>query len=136
MAGTRYDQYAKSPHTSEHMYNFLYGTWRNGKSTFLTVLYKVLGTYTCSVPIETFLVNSIGHIREDIARFRRKRFVLIAEATYGRLNEELLKRITGGDPITVRILRKNSFEFFSQCTIWMMGNYFPIIRGTDERIWS
>ena len=128
--------YTATGHTSEHMFNFLYGIGRNGKSTFLSVLNRVLGSYSYSVPIEAFLVLSMGKIREDIAQMRGKRFVLTTEATSGKLNEELMKRITGGDPVRARLLHSNSIEFYPQCVIWMMGSYLPNIRGTDEGIWS
>ena len=52
-----------------------------------------------------------------------------------RLNESLVKDLTGGDTITARYLRKEFFEFKPSFKIFMYGNHQPIISGTDLGIW-
>ena len=62
--------------------------------------------------------------------------VAAVETSEGRrLNEPLIKRMTGGDTITARFLRAEYFEFQPQFTPWLATNHKPEIRGTDEGIW-
>lgn len=53
-----------------------------------------------------------------------------------RLNEQLIKDITGGDTIEGRRLYQEAFTFKPQFKPWMYGNHKPEIRGTDDAIWS
>jgi putative DNA primase/helicase len=52
-----------------------------------------------------------------------------------RLNEGLLKQITGGGKITARYLYGDEFEFTPEFHIWVDTNHKPVIRGTDLGIW-
>jgi putative DNA primase/helicase len=59
-----------------------------------------------------------------------------AELSEGkRLNESMVKDLTGGDIIAARYLHKEFFEFKPNFKIWMYGNHKPVIKGTDEGIW-
>ena len=64
------------------------------------------------------------------------RFVLSSEIPENRkLNEALVKDLTGGDAITARILFTNPFTFLPTHKLWIFGNHKPRIAGTDEGIW-
>ncbi len=52
-----------------------------------------------------------------------------------RLNEGLLKQLTGDDVVTARKLYAEEFEFKPEFKLWMATNHKPIIRGTDTGIW-
>ena len=52
-----------------------------------------------------------------------------------RLNEGLLKQLTGDDMITARKLYGDEFEFRPEFKLWMATNHKPTIRGTDLGIW-
>jgi putative DNA primase/helicase len=52
-----------------------------------------------------------------------------------RLNEGLVKQLTGGDKVTARKLYGDEFEFKPEFKLWMGTNHKPIIRGTDTGIW-
>ena len=52
-----------------------------------------------------------------------------------RLNEGLLKQLTGDDTVTARKLYSEEFEFKPEFKLWMATNHKPIIRGTDTGIW-
>lgn len=72
----------------------------------------------------------------DIARLKSVRFVTSEEPTEGvRLNEGLLKQLTGGSKVTCRFLYGNEFEYLPEFKIWIATNHKPIIRGTDYGIW-
>ncbi len=52
-----------------------------------------------------------------------------------RINEGLLKQLTGDDVVTARKLYGDEFEFKPEFKLWMATNHKPIIRGTDTGIW-
>lgn len=130
--------YSMTGDTSEQCVFFLYGTGRNGKSTFLDVLREIFGDYVSNIQPETIMVkNSMGNgINSDIARLKGARMVTTVEPNEGvRLNEGLIKQLTGDDAVTARKLYGNEFEFKPEFKLWMATNHKPIIRGTDEGIW-
>lgn len=113
----------------------LYGSGANGKSTFLEITRTLFGDYGQQAPPETFLAKNEG-IPNDVARLRGARFVAAVEIGEGRrLNEPLIKRMTGGDTMTARFMRQEFFEFQPQFTPWLATNHKPEIHGTDEAIW-
>lgn len=62
--------------------------------------------------------------------------MLAAELGEGqRLNEPLIKDLTGGDKLRARLLYRKSFEFYPVAKVWLYGNHKPSIYGTDEGIW-
>jgi putative DNA primase/helicase len=64
------------------------------------------------------------------------RYVTCEEPTEGvRLNEGLLKQLTGGSKITCRFLYGDEFEYTPEFKIWVATNHKPVIRGTDVGIW-
>lgn len=80
--------------------------------------------------------NSPGGANSDIARLKSARLVTTVEPNEGaRLNEGLLKQLSGEDPVTARRLYGDEFEFIPQFKLWMATNHRPLIRGTDDGIW-
>jgi putative DNA primase/helicase len=121
--------------TSEQVLTIFYGGGANGKSTFNETLLRILGDYAQTAPAETFLDRRDG-IPNDVARLRGARFVSASELGEGRrLNEALVKRMTGGDTIVARFMRAEWFEFTPTFKAVLVTNHRPEIRGTDEAIW-
>nr|WP_316624581.1 phage/plasmid primase, P4 family [uncultured Ruminococcus sp.] len=130
--------YSLTGSTSEQCAFFLYGTGKNGKSTFLDVVRDVFGDYAANIQPETIMVrnNSGSAINSDIARLKGARLVTSVEPNEGvRINEGLLKQLTGDDTVTARKLYSEEFEFKPEFKLWMATNHKPIIRGTDTGIW-
>ncbi len=117
---------------------FCYGTGRNGKRTFLNVLSDIMGSYAVNIQPETIMIRygSKDRANSDIARLKGARLVTSAEPNEGmRINEGLLKQLTGGDKVTARYMYKELFEFTPEFKLWMATNHKPVIRGTDTGIW-
>ena len=113
----------------------LYGSGANGKTTLLEVIRDLLGDYGQQAPAETFLERR-DSIPNDVARLRGARFVAATETGEGRrLNEALVKRLTGGDTIAARFMRSEWFEFRPRFKAWLATNHRPEVRGVDEAIW-
>lgn len=130
--------YSMTGQTSEQCVFFLYGTGQNGKSTFLDVIRDIMGDYAANIQPETIMVKHAqsGAINSDIARLKGARFVTSVEPNEGmRINEGLLKQLTGDDVVTARKLYSEEFEFKPEFKLWMATNHKPIIRGTDTGIW-
>ena len=130
--------YSISGSTREQCAYFLYGMGNNGKSTFLDTISDLIGGYSSNAQPETIMMKkfSDGGTNSDIARLKSSRFVTCEEPTEGvRLNEGLLKQLTGGSKITCRFLYGDEFEYTPEFKIWVATNHKPVIRGTDIGIW-
>lgn len=133
--------YSISGSNREQCAYFLYGMGNNGKSTFLDTLRDMMGTYASTAQPDTFMLQSRlgssgGGANSDIARLKSARFVVSEEPTEGiRLNEGLLKQLTGGSKVTCRFLYGDEFEYTPEFKIWIATNHKPVIRGTDFGIW-
>ncbi len=130
--------YSLTGHTLEQCLIMLLGTGRNGKSLFIKMMRWLGGEYAVHADFETFLdrPGTVGGARGDIARFYRTRIVTTAEAGEGkRLNEALVKAITGGDTITARHLFSKEIEFPPELTLWMAVNHRPVVHGGGDGLW-
>lgn len=130
--------YSLTGSTSEQCAFFLFGTGRNGKSTFLEIVRGILGDYATNIQPQTIMVNpkSGNAPSSDIARLKGARLVTSVEPNEGmRLDEGLLKQLTGDDVVTARKMFSEEFEFKPEFKLWMATNHKPLIRGTDTGIW-
>lgn len=133
--------YSISGSNREQCAYFLYGMGNNGKSTFLDTIADMLGDYASNAQPDTLMLQSRvgslgGGANSDIARLKSARFVTCEEPTEGvRLNEGLLKQLTGGSKVTCRFLYGDEFEYTPEFKIWVATNHKPVVRGTDVGIW-
>ncbi len=128
--------YSLSGLTNEQCVFFLYGTGRNGKSTFLETVRRIFGDYAVNIQPESIMIRQNNGANSDIARLKGARFVTCTEPNEGmRLNEGLVKQLTGDDMITARKLYGEEFEYRPEFKLWLATNHKPSIRGTDLGIW-
>lgn len=128
--------YTLTADVSEQCIFFEYGTGKNGKSTFSSILQKLLGEYGQQAPSELILARRNDGIPADVARLVGARLAVTSELEQGqRLAESKVKDLTGGDRIVARFMRENWFEFAPTHKLWIYGNHKPVIRGSDEGIW-
>ena len=129
--------YTLTASTREHLFFVLYGTGRNGKSTFVEAIMAMLGEYAQASNPETWLRQSGGRGAEpDIARLPGVRLVSTAEIGEGRaLDEARVKALVAGDTITTRNLYQSAFDFVPACKLWISTNHAPQIKGNDEGMW-
>ena len=114
----------------------LHGVGNNGKTTLVNTLLKLLGDYSCETPVQSLLVKRYEGIPNDIARLEGMRFVTAMESgKYRRLNESLIKQLTGGDPISARFLHHEYFQFVPTFKIWFMTNHVPQINEVGIAMW-
>ncbi|RXH12463.1 DNA primase family protein [Bradyrhizobium guangzhouense] len=115
----------------------LYGSGRNGKSTFRETIHDLIGTYSLAGDATLMVERKTpGSASEEIARLKGKRFIAVNEtAENDQLNESRLKFITSQDMITARNLYGHFFDFFPTHKLFLTTNHKPVVRGTDEGIW-
>lgn len=126
--------------SNEECMFILYGkTTRNGKSTLLNTIETMLGDYA--------KVASVGMIcRGDrqkdaeaasptLAALKGKRFVTMSESNaYGKLDEEQIKQLTGGEEISARALYQSAITYKPQFTLWLSCNDLPMV--TDKSLFA
>lgn len=130
--------YSLTGDTGEQCFFLLHGTGANGKSTLLEVLRHVLGDYAMNTSADALMVSGRGGRgpENDIARLRGARLVTASESgERRRLDEERVKRLTGGDTYTARFLHREFFEFRPRFKLWLAANSKPEIQGTDHGMW-
>ncbi len=114
----------------------LYGRGRNGKSKTIEVLARIFADYAVNIAADSLMARRFENARSDLARLAGARMATAAEGAEGaRMDEAIIKQITGEYVITVRKLYENEFEFTPVAKIWMTTNHEPVIPGTDDGIW-
>jgi len=127
--------YCLTGSTRDHAMFFLYGTGRNGKGTFLSVLQNVLGDYTQTAGMDVFTEDKGTKHPTELAGLMGARMVCAQETEQGkRWAESRIKALTGGDKISARFMRQDFFEFVPQFKIIIAGNHKPRLRNVDEAI--
>ena len=128
--------YSLTGETSEQCFFILTGDGSNGKSILLNMLLALLGDYSIHTPFSTFEAWKYRFYSNDLARMTDARLVTSSESSQsGVLNEERVKSMTGGDPITARFLRKEYNTFTPKFKIMLAVNTLPEIQGNDNGIW-
>lgn len=109
---------------------FLLGPTATGKSTFTHIVRKVAGANNISdIPINELgnnfapsaLLNKTGNIDADIS------YELIE-------HESLIKKLTGGDKLSVDRKHSSRLDFYNYATLLLCGNRLPYMRGKDDAL--
>lgn len=131
--------YSLTGSNAEQVMFILFGNGRNGKSVLLNIIKYISGSYAKTMNATTIMQkrNSSGQgPTSDIARLEGARLVVSSEANEGdRIDESLIKQMTGGDTLVARYSYGRDFEFDPVFKLWMATNHMPKIYGTDEGIW-
>lgn len=132
----RWFGYCLTGDVSEHKMVFHTGGGGNGKSTLMDMLRFVLGPDYYSTAPGNLLTLELKGASPELAGLLGRRMVTIAETEESlELREGLIKQITGGDPISARMLYKNNFEFMPTHKLQVFTNFKPSIKGQDFAIW-
>lgn len=107
-------------------------TTRNGKSTMLNAIENMLGDYASVTPVSIICKADRPKNAEaaspTLAALKGKRFVTMAESNqYGKLDEEMIKQLTGGEEIQARNLFEMPSSFLPQFTLWLSCNDLPSV---------
>lgn len=118
---------------------FQYGKGANGKSVLVDLMNRILGDYATTVKIKSLTGRnnkSGADATPDLMPLVGARAALASEPEEGdRLQEGMIKEMTGGEPILVRQLHSDFIEVRPHFKLTISGNHKPDIRGTDDGIW-
>lgn len=135
----RYHGYALTGMTGEQCFVFSYGTGANWKSTFIEIVARIMGPYCATINFESLSGDqqrSGSGPSPDLARLPGARLVRASEPERGvQFKEALIKSLTGGEPMLVRSLNRDFFEFRPTFKLVLSGNHKPEIGGVDHGIW-
>lgn len=132
--------YTLTGSTKEQCMFLLWGSGANGKSVLIDVIRTMMGEYGVTVDSSTFVTSKAGsdggRARGDIARLAGARMISSSEnSPDSRLDEQLIKNLTGSDKVTARFLYQEAFEFYPKFKIWWAFNHQPQIYDTTNSIW-
>ena len=122
---------------SEHIILIAWGIGSNGKTTLLDIILELLGPdYAIKLAHDFLMVKRMeGHSTERMDLYR-KRFAIASETGDGkRLDEALVKSLTGDGKIRGRRMREDTWEYDPTHKVILCTNHQPEIRGTDDGIW-
>jgi putative DNA primase/helicase len=113
------------------------GSGRNGKSTLLNAVGKLMGDYAGALPTAALMDGKNGNNNTyDIANLIGKRLVVFQEGeATNKLAEARVKLLTGGDKISARQIYGKPEEFWPNHKLWFGTNELPRIDGINEAIW-
>ena len=119
-------------------FNIYTGSGRNGKSKLVDLMSKGLGDYKGTVPITLITQSrtSIGSTSSEIVQLMGTRYAVMQEPSKGdKINEGIMKEITGGDPIQGRALFKDTVTFIPQFKLVVCTNTLFDIKSNDDGTW-
>ena len=119
-------------------FNIYTGSGCNGKSKLVELMSKALGEYKATIPITLITQgrNSIGSTSSEVVQLMGVRYAVMQEPSKGdKINEGIMKEITGGDPIQGRALFKEAVTFIPQFKLVVCTNTLFEIKSNDDGTW-
>lgn len=128
--------YSITGKTTEQAVFFCFGVGSNGKSVMFETINEILGDYGYTAPATLFQRNQYNTSSNDAAAIEFKRFLINSEVLSAtRINEQRLKKWSGGDKETARYLYSEYFTFRPVCKIWLFVNHKPVVEDESLGFW-
>jgi len=119
-------------------FNVYHGSGSNGKSILADLMSFTLGEYKGTVPITlvTEKRGLIGGTSDEVLKLKGVRYAVMQEPSKNvKLNEGIMKELTGGDPIQARGLYSESEIFSPQFNLVVCTNNLFEIDSNDDGTW-
>lgn len=119
-------------------FNVYHGSGSNGKSILADLMSATLGEYKGTVPITlvTDTRGKIGGTSDEVLKLKGVRYAVMQEPSKGvKLNEGIMKELTGGDPLQARGLYSESEIFDPQFSLVVCTNNLFDIESNDDGTW-
>ena len=127
--------YSLTGEISQQIIFLLHGSGSNGKSTLLETQRMVMADYGTTIDSGSLTTKKNDSVRNDIARLPNIRLVVASENAKGTIiDEELIKKLTGGDQVTARFLFQEEFTFYPQLKLWWAFNHPPGVRDLTHSL--
>ena len=119
-------------------FNIYTGSGCNGKSKLVELMSKGLGDYKATVPITLITQGRkpVGSTSSEVVQLKGVRYAVMQEPSKGdKINEGIMKEITGGDPLQGRALFQESITFMPQFKLVVCTNTLFDIKSNDDGTW-
>lgn len=121
--------------TSEHAILFIFGPGGNGKSVLQNILFQAMGSYAAAVSMDTFAATKQQAHSTNIAMLQSVRLVIASENERDHgWPEARMNQLTGGDPVTARLMRKDNVTFIPKLKLMLAGNHKPRLPGVNKAV--
>ncbi|MGB8478554.1 MAG: phage/plasmid primase, P4 family [Acidobacteriaceae bacterium] len=128
--------YSAIGESNEQKFFTFVGSGANGKSTYVGLLMAALGDYAVKGPLSLLAQQSPEKPRNDLAALAGARLVSFSETPDNlRVDEEMIKSITGEDLVAARFLNREFFQFMPRFTPILDTNHPPRPKDTGDAIW-
>jgi putative DNA primase/helicase len=133
----RFLGYCLTGNVREQVLPIFWGDGANGKSTLVEAVMHVLGEdYSGPPPRDLFALSRGERHPTQLMTLKGRRVLMSQETDTGcRLNEALVKHLTGGDTVTARPLYKDFSSFAPTHKLVLCTNHKPEVRGRDLGVW-
>jgi len=118
--------------------SFYIGSGSNGKSSIVELMSYAFGEYKGVLPISIVTEKraGIGGTTSELIALKGVRYAVMQESSKGmKINEGVLKELTGGDAIVGRQLFKESETFTPQFSLVVCTNNLPDVDANDDGTW-
>lgn len=117
------------------------GVGRNGKGVIARSIARALGDYAVTASSDMLTVGRRGYKSAGelsaIMSLRGARWADMSELdSDARMNESLMKTLTGGDVITAKLMGKDFVEFQPSHSFYLMTNSLPAMDAESEASWG
>ena len=119
-------------------FNVYHGSGSNGKSILADLMCVTVGEYKGTVPITlvTDVRGKIGGTSDEVLKLKGVRYAVMQEPSKNvKLNEGIMKELTGGDPLQARGLYSESEIFEPQFSLVVCTNSLFDIESNDDGTW-
>lgn len=116
----------------------LHGPGGTGKSRFVETLNILMGSYSATAAASLFQSrkDNAGP-SNDLNDLRGARLASVSELDSDvKMNEALVKRLTGLDRVTSRALFEENQTWMPSCVIWLATNHLLKVNSDDGAIWG
>lgn len=128
--------YSVSGETKEECLFYLHGPGRSGKGTLVNSVAGLLGAPLAQGVAFSAFTNTGDTQNFRLAPLRAARMVTASESRRGeRLNESIVKQLTGRDSIQAAHKYGQPFTFTPQFKLWFMSNEPPRGDVDDDAFW-
>lgn len=132
--------YSITGQTAEQIVVVMQGPGGDGKGVLMNTITKILGDYCRQPSMATFEKKTFSDggsaASPNVAALAQCRIAVASESERGKpMAEALVKKLSGGDPITARHLWGHEFTFEPRFQMFMVTNHPPVIQGRDRGIW-
>jgi putative DNA primase/helicase len=128
-----YMGYSLTGHTAAEIFLYLDGPGGNGKGSISSLLSLIGGDYFHAAPGDLLTYSSQKSHPTSMAALLGKRIVVASELPVGgRLDEQRLKALTGGDAIRAHFMRQDEIEFVPEFKLMIAANHRPRLVRPDD----